>query len=98
MNADGSDVRALTHNGRANFAPYPLPGSSGALFTSNLGASEREFDLYRVGRNSGAPDQITYAPGFDGFPMLSPDGRWLVFATNPAGSEGVTNLYIARWR
>ncbi len=97
MDADGSNVRQLTDNGRANFAPYPLPDGSGAIFASNMGDSEREFDLFTVGLDGGEPDRITYAAGFDSFPMFSPDGRWLVFASNRAGPAGETNLFIARW-
>ncbi|MEE9279717.1 MAG: M28 family peptidase [Myxococcota bacterium] len=97
MEADGSNVRQLTRNGRANFGPSPLPDASGAIFSSNAGGSEREFDLFTVGLDGGTPERITYTPGFDGFPMFSPDGRWLVFASNRAGPEGSTNLFIARW-
>jgi Tol biopolymer transport system component len=96
MDADGGNVRMLTDNGRANFAPYPTPDGKAVLFSSNLGGSEREFDLYRVGRDGGDPERITHTEGFDGFPMFSPDGRWLVFASNRAGGHQ-TNLYIARW-
>jgi Tol biopolymer transport system component len=96
MDADGGNVRQLTDNGMANFAPYPTPDGEAVLFSSNLGGSEREFDLYRVGRDGGDPERITHTEGFDGFPMFSPDGRWLVFASNRAGGHQ-TNLYIARW-
>ncbi len=44
-------------------------------------------------------EQITTAAGFDGFPLLSPDGQTLVFASNratPAGQHD-TNLFLARW-
>jgi Tol biopolymer transport system component len=97
MDLDSGNVRQLTDNGRANFGPYPLPDDSGAIFSSNLGASEREFDLYRVGLEGGEPERITYTAGFDGFPVFSPDGRWLVFASNRAGEGSETNLFIARW-
>ncbi|UCE84972.1 MAG: M28 family peptidase [Deltaproteobacteria bacterium] len=97
MDADGGNLRPLTDNGKANFAPYPLPDGRGVLFSSNLGGSAREFDLYRVGLEGGEPERITFTPEFDGFPMFSPDGRWLVFASNRAGGRGQTNLFIARW-
>jgi hypothetical protein len=96
MDSDGEKVRQLTDNRRANFAPYPTPDGRAVLFSSNLGGSEREFDLRLVSLDGGETEQITYTAGFDGFPMFSPDGRWLVFASNRAGGRQ-TNIYIARW-
>lgn len=95
--ADGSEVRQLTQNGAANFGPYPTPDASGVIFSTNVGASPREFDLQLVSRDGGPLTQITFTTGFDGFPMFSPDGRYLVFASNRAGDDGQTNLFIARW-
>ena len=98
MKSDGTDVRQLTDNGKANFGPYPLPEDAGVIFSSNSGASAREFDLYLVGLDGGAPEQVTYTEGFDGFPMISPNGQTLVFASNRANPKSrQTNLYIARW-
>jgi Tol biopolymer transport system component len=37
-------------------------------------------------------------PTFDGFPMFSPDGKKLVFATNRWGKvPGETNLFVVDW-
>ena len=97
MKADGSERKQLTFNGKANFGPYPLPGDTGVIYSSNAGGSPREFDLWEVGLDGGTPTQVTYTPAFDGFPMFSPDGRWLVFASNRGGDGRETNLFIARW-
>jgi hypothetical protein len=41
---------------------------------------------------------MTSAPGFDGFPVFSPDGTLVVWASNGAdpGSHE-SNLFVARW-
>jgi len=44
-------------------------------------------------------EQITNHTEFDGFPMFSPDGGRLVWASNRGNSgTGETNLFIADWR
>lgn len=98
MDADGGNVRQLTRHGAGSFGPYPAPGEEGVIYSTNAGANPREFDLRLVSWN-GEDTRITAAPGFDGFPMFSPDGRWLVFASNRATPPGGrdTDLYIARW-
>ncbi|MFM7203143.1 MAG: hypothetical protein ACKO6N_20335 [Myxococcota bacterium] len=97
--ADGSNVKQVTFNGAANFAPYFLPDDSGVLFVSNVGDPRgRDFDIYKVGLDGKPPTRITFNPSFDGFPMFSPDGKKLVFASNRGGKErGETNVFIADW-
>ena len=99
MDAGGGNVRQVTSNGKANFAPFFHPDGKRILYSSNaLSESGREFDLFLVSKDGGEPERVTFAPGFDGFPMFSPDGHWLVFASNRADPEShQTNLYIARW-
>jgi Tol biopolymer transport system component len=98
MNADGTNQRALTSNGAANFCPTFHPDGGRILYSSNAGATAREFDLWILDRTGGEPERVTASPGFDGFPHFSPDGRFLVWSSNradPGGRE--TNLFIARW-
>jgi Tol biopolymer transport system component len=108
--AEGQNARAITKNGKANFAPAFFHDSRRVIFASNLDASPMpgkapNFDLYAVDpeappNTTGMPpiDRITFYEGFDSFPMFSPDGEYLVFASNRLGSiPGETNLFIARW-
>jgi Tol biopolymer transport system component len=99
MNADGSNVRQVTHNGAANFCPYFHPDGKRIIYASNAGDPKgREFDLWLIPKAGGTPERITTAVGFDGFPMFSPDGKLIVWASNRADPEShETNLFIAEW-
>jgi Tol biopolymer transport system component len=97
--ADGSNARALTKNGAANFAPYFHPDGKRVLFASNVeNPRGRNFDLYLVNDDGTGLERVTFNPTFDGFPMFSPDGKKLVFASNRNEKKpGETNLFVADW-
>jgi len=99
MNADGSNKRQVTHNGKANFGPYFFPDGKRIIFASNMDDPRgRNFDLYKINVDGSGLERITFNDTFDGFPMFSPDGKKLVFASNRnAKTQGDTNVFIADW-
>lgn len=99
MNADGSNKRQVTSNGKANFGPYFFPDGKRIIFSSNMhDARGRDFDLYKINTDGTGLERITFDDAFDGFPMFSPDGKKLVFASNRnAKVRGETNVFIADW-
>jgi TolB protein len=99
MNADGSNKRQVTSNGKANFGPYFFPDGKRVIFASNMDDPRgRDFDLYKINTDGTGLERITFNDTFDGFPMFSPDGKKLVFASNRnANKQGETNVFIADW-
>jgi TolB protein len=99
MNADGSNKRQVTSNGKANFGPYFFPDGKRIIFSSNIDDPRgRNFDLYKINVDGTGLERITFNDTFDGFPMFSPDGKKLVFASNRnAKAAGETNVFIADW-
>jgi len=99
MNADGSNKRQVTRNGKANFGPYFFPDGKRIIFASNMDdPRQRNFDLYKINTDGSGLERITFNDTFDGFPMFSPDGKKLVFASNRnSKQQGETNVFIADW-
>ena len=100
MNADGSEQRQITSNGKANFGPFWHPDGKRIIFSSNMHDERgRDFDLYIVGIDGEGLERVTHNETFDGFPMFSPDGKTLVFASNRNNDNpGDTNVFLAQWR
>jgi Tol biopolymer transport system component len=58
----------------------------------------RTFNLFMINLDGTGLEQITDRADFDGFPMFSPDGSKLAWASNRNGrEEGETNIFIAEW-
>ncbi|HEY4130055.1 MAG TPA: hypothetical protein VGM50_05535 [Gemmatimonadaceae bacterium] len=99
MNADGSNQHQITSLGGANFAPYFTPGDKQIIFSSNYkNPHSRNFELYLINPDGSGLEAVTNHPEFDGFPMLSPDGTKLVWASGRSSKPGELNLFIADWK
>ena len=105
MNADGPNKRQVTRLDSASFAPFFMPDGKRIIFCTNYFDPDRNnhrkqpnFDLAVINIDGTGIERITYNESFDGFPMFSPDGRKLVFASNRHNAkEGDTNVFIADW-
>ena len=59
----------------------------------------RNFDIYLINLDGTGLERVTFNETFDGFPMFSPDGTKLVFASNRHDAKaGDTNVFIADWK
>lgn len=98
--ADGSDARQITYLDAQSFAPFFAPSSERVLFASNTGDAQRkEFDIWAINVDGTELERITHAPGFDGYPMFSTDGKYLAFSSSRASAAGSsnTNVFVAEW-
>ena len=70
------------------------------MFASNYkNPRSGNFDVYLVDADGQNLEQITFDETFDGFPMFSPDGKKIVWASNRhAASSGETNVFVADWQ
>ena len=109
MDADGSNKKQVTSNGKANFAPFWHPDGKRIIFSSNMHDPKgMNFELYLVDVETLKTERVTYfertRPGarrsddFDGFPMFNRDGSKLVFCSNRHNDKpNETNVFVADW-
>ena len=99
-NADGSDLKQLTHLGNANWSPFFHPSGKKILFSSNFEAKRGfPFNLYLIDIDGKNLERVTHGETFDAFPVFSNDGAKLIFSSNRNNGGGRdTNLFIAEWR
>jgi len=98
-NVDGSDLKQITHLGKANWAPYFHPSDKKIIFSSNHHSTRGyDFQLYMIDIDGENLQQITWESEFNAFPMFSPDGKKLVFSSNRQQEKArETNVFIADW-
>ncbi len=83
----------------ANFAPYFLPDEKHVVFSSNMHApGSFSFELYVVDIHGRNLQRITYSNGFNSFPMISRDGRKIVWTSDRnAKGRREFNIFVADW-
>lgn len=87
---DGSELTPRTFDRDMNWAPYPAPDGRHYVFVRIIEGNNWEVFLGDLA--GGEPQRLTFNPGFDGFPSLSPDGRKMLFARSTGGGF-MSNLY-----
>lgn len=96
MNLDGTDQKQVTDFGAMSWAPYIHPSGEYLLFASNKLGFEN-FEVFMVDvAGTKEPVRVTYADGFDGLPVPSPDGTRLAWTSSRSGGrEG--QIFLADW-
>jgi Tol biopolymer transport system component len=104
MKSGGSGKKQITNLGAASFGPAFSADGKRIIFSSNYDPAthatggEGNFELWTMNPDGSSLERITYSEGFDGFPMFSPDGKKLVWASNRNGKvPHETNIFIADW-
>ncbi|MBL7813567.1 MAG: PD40 domain-containing protein [Saprospiraceae bacterium] len=99
VNVDGSDLKQITHLGKANWAPFFHPSGKKIVFSSNHHSKRGyDFQLYMINTDGTGLEQITTESIFNAFPMFSPDGKKLVWSSNRRNwGTRDTNLFVADW-
>jgi len=96
---DGSNLKQITHLGKANWAPFYTPSGDKIIFSSNHHSQKGyDFQLYLIDINGEGLEQVSTESFFNAFPMFSPNGKKIAFSSN-RNNNGThdTNVFVADW-
>jgi TolB protein len=100
MRADGSEVQRVSTNEEVDSYGSLSPDGQKIVWRRILPSggnttSGRNSEVFLMNRDGSDIRNLSGHPDFDGYPAFSPDGRWVVFASNRDGNTFVEfNLYI----
>jgi Tol biopolymer transport system component len=90
---DGTGLTQRTFDRDMNWAPYPAPDGRHYVFVRIV--EDNNWEIFLGDLAGGEPLRLTFNPGFDGLPALSPDGTKMLFArTEGKGFGGGIYTYV----
>ncbi len=86
-NLEGTDERALTDHETLHWCPYWHPSGKWLIYTRGDHSDPRHpsYDLYLLRDDGSQSYRVTADPAFDGLPVFSNDGRFLMWTSKRNG-------------
>lgn len=105
MAADGTDVRR--HTDCKNVCTYPVPSPDGRFIAYrkiidapglnwNLDPGRRNSEVFVTALDGSSSVNVSNNPAYDGWPMWSPSGGWLVFVSNRDKMPNTGQIYAVQ--
>lgn len=89
---DGTGMKHLTGDDATHWAPYPSP--DGKYFAYVKVLPPHNYEIFIRNIETGNEKQLTFNKAFDGFPVISHDGKILSFSSGRGTKEGTRSLYL----
>lgn len=94
---DSGEIKQITNApGKTHWAPFPAPdGDHFAYVKVDMpeGGGRPNWEIVLRSLKTGQERQLTFHPGFDGFPAFSPDGKWMTFSSSREAAPGARTLH-----
>lgn len=85
--------RAITSDGNVNWGPAWTPDGKRVVYATSK-VSHANYEIFGRRVDGSHEVRITYASGPDVLPIVSPDGKWLMWASR-RGEDKTTQIYIS---
>jgi len=96
-NVAGTAERQITSNCEEfHWCPYWHPSGKWIIFTHADFRRRPNFDLYLIRDDGSEMHRVTSDPAFDGLPVFSPDGRYLMWTSTRNGLEA-PQIFLAEF-
>lgn len=89
-NADGTHIRAMTHEVPSYFHGWSPDGKTLAFVAQRNGLPD--YNILRMPAAGGAEIAMTKAPGHNDGPDYSPDGKWLYLNSDRTGRQSIYRM------
>jgi TolB protein len=90
-----SNERQLTNDENVNWGPYFHPDNKHIIYATSI-HGHQNYELYLMRDDGSHKTRITHTPGFDGLPVFSPDGKYLMWSSKRS-PDNTTQIFLARF-
>ncbi|MCA9253999.1 MAG: PD40 domain-containing protein [Phycisphaerales bacterium] len=97
INVDGTGEKQLTpHGDVVRWAPWWLPDGKSIVYASSI-HGHFNYEVYLMNIETGRYTRVTWSRGFDGLPVISPDGKSMMW-TSKRSKDGTSQVFIADFK
>ena len=89
-----ANERQLT-NEHVNWGPYFHPDGRHIVYTTSV-HGHHNYEVYAMRDDGSQKTRLTFKPGFDGLPVVSPDGKHLMWSSKRA-ADNTVQVFVARF-
>lgn len=94
IKVDGTECTQITDDPGTNWAPFPAPDGKHFVYVRML--PPHNYEIFLMNIQSKKKTQLTYNDAFDAYPVISPDGRTMLFSSSRDIPKGERKLRLIR--